>query len=123
MSGKLGSYVLRKTIWTPKIPANDPFLPGAPAMLHAKAEVTLSEAGGPPHGQLKAVTNLAMPADVDLSGPAARALGREEVIRVLRAMAEAMDASHDSSPDVCEPHDRVGRTSGQRSNTPGDRLS
>ncbi|WP_370161427.1 hypothetical protein [Limimaricola soesokkakensis] len=51
--------------------------------------------------------NLAMPADDDLSGPAARARVREEVIRVLRAMAEAMEASRDSSREACGPHDRV----------------
>ncbi|WP_370160411.1 hypothetical protein [Limimaricola soesokkakensis] len=51
MSSKRASYLLRKTIWTPKTLDNDPFLPGAPATLHAKAEVTLSEAGGLPHGQ------------------------------------------------------------------------
>lgn len=103
MSSKRASYILRKTIWTPKVPDDDPFLSGAPATLHAKAEVTLSEAGGLPHGQPKAVINLAMPADDDLSGLAARALVREEVIRVLRAMAEAMEASRNSSQDTCEP--------------------
>ena len=107
MSSKLGSYVLRKTIRTPKIPDDDQFLPPAPATLHAKAEVTLSEADGLLHGQPKAVINLALPIDDTLSKPAARALVREEVIRVLRAMAEAMEASHDSSHDACEPHGRV----------------
>ncbi|MGR3592213.1 MAG: hypothetical protein ACU0B9_19465 [Limimaricola soesokkakensis] len=113
MSSKRASYLLRKTIWTPKTPDDDPFLPGAPATLHAKAEVTLSEAGGLPHGQPKAVISLAMPADDDLSGPAARALVREEVIRVLRAMAEAMEASRDSSQEACEPHDRVSQTAAE----------
>ena len=69
--------------------------------------MTLSEANDLLHGQPKAVINLALPIDDTLSKPAARALVREEVIRVLRAMAEAMEASHDSSPDACEPHGRV----------------
>ena len=69
--------------------------------------MTLSEAGGLPHWRSKAMISLAMPTDDDLSGPAARALVREEVIRVLRAMADAMEASRDSSQNACEPHDRV----------------
>ena len=107
MSSKRASYHLRKTIWMPKIPDDDPFLPSAPATLHAKAEVTLSEARGLPHWQSKAVLSLGMPANEDLSGPASRALVREEVIRVLRAMADALEASRDSSQEACEPHDRV----------------
>lgn len=69
--------------------------------------MTLSQADGPPHGQPKAVISLAMPANDNLSGPTARAMVREEVIRVLCAMAEGMEASRDSSQDICEPHDRV----------------
>ena len=61
MSSKLGGYVLRKTIWTPNIPDDDPLLPGAPATLHAKAEVTLSAADGLLHWQPKAVINLTLP--------------------------------------------------------------
>ncbi|WP_370160745.1 hypothetical protein [Limimaricola soesokkakensis] len=82
------------------------FCPVLPT-LRAKAEVALSEANGFPRWQPKAVINLALPADDNLSGPAIRALVREEVIRVLRGVAEATEASRDSSPDACEPHDRV----------------
>lgn len=83
MSSKLGSHLLRRTIWTPKIPDDYPFLPNALATLHAKAGVTLSEAAGFPQGQPKAVINLAIPVGGDPSGPAACALVRVEAIRVL----------------------------------------
>lgn len=106
MSSKLGKYLLRKAIWTPGAPDDDPLLPSAPTTLHAKAEVTLAEAGRQQHLQPRAVLSFAVTAEGDVSASDTQVLARKEVIRVLRAMADAMETSPDSSQGVRKPHER-----------------
>jgi len=107
MSSELGKYLLRKAIWTPGAPDDDPLLPSAPTTLHAKAEVTLAEAGRQPHLQPRAVLSFAVTAEGDVSASDTQVLARKEVIRV-RAMADAMETSPDSSQGVRKPHARFG---------------
>ncbi|WP_432256544.1 hypothetical protein [Limimaricola sp. AA108-03] len=53
------------------------------------------------------MTKLGLPTDDILFKPASSALIEEEVIRVLRAMAEAMKAPRDSGHDGCELYPRM----------------
>lgn len=111
MSSKLGKFLLRKAIWMPGLPVDGPLLPSAPATLHAKAEVTLADADRQPYLQPRAVLSFTVTAKDELSASDTHDLARKEVIRVLRAMADAIETSLDSRQDVRKPHSRSSSTS------------